>query len=77
MILSQLPDGSWTTSPTYVGVGLKTPCAEREHHWETVGDKTPLPEASAGVFSGVTHTSFQVCKKCGYQRVLLTKEHPA
>jgi hypothetical protein len=73
MQISKLSDGTWTTSPMYMGFGLKEPCPETEHEWETKGSPTVLPEGATAP-EGMTHWSAQVCKKCSYQRMLLSKE---
>ncbi len=72
MRIYKLPDGTWCTTPSYMGRSVAEPCTGSKHQWETVGSPTPLPD-DAGP-EGVNVVSMQKCNKCGYQRMLLHEE---
>lgn len=73
MQIKQLSDGSWVTSPFYMGFKPVDPCDENEHVWEDVGDKMPAPPGVA-LPQGANKQVVQRCVKCHYTRNCYTKE---
>ena len=69
MYLQQQPDGSWATTPVYVGES-PVPAKCDKHDWTDAGAKEPAAEE----FDGMTHIQLQVCATCGWKRTHLTKE---
>jgi len=68
MRLEQLPNGTYATTPIYVGHD-RDPRQCAEHAWETKARK-PLPDGDDP--PGMRWKHFQACPQCGWSRVLLT-----
>lgn len=69
MMMARLPDGNFATTPVYVGVRI-TPERCSECQWQTKSSRSCEDEAECP--EGMKYMHFQVCRICGWMRVLLT-----
>ena len=63
-----------TLRPVQCLHGRGTSVPENAHQWATVGTPQAIPADAVKPAANLKYMRFQVCQKCGYQRVLLTKD---
>ncbi len=77
MYLEKLADGNFATTPVLVGVfqsanndDWRPPAQCETHDWATKNSQSCAQESECP--AGMSMMHFQVCRRCGWNRVLLT-----